>query len=628
MSIFALSPSVTTTELDYTFSVPAVSTSSGGFAGTFQWGPALQITNLSSPAQLLSKFYQPNDATAVSYFTAENYLQYSQNLNLVRVVGLTAVNATSSGTAALIANSDVYYANFAANLTTNGTFAAKYPGALGNGLRVSICDATGFKATLAGTVTASLASPNVTGVGTSFTTQTAPGCLLTDALGNVIGRVLTVTSATALVLTSNAAFVETSSSGVTSQWEFAGQFSGAPGTSAYTSALGGSNDQIHVVVQDTLGNFSAAPGTILATYPFLSKAYDAIGSDGSSIYYKNVINRQDASIWHMSHPTSGTNWGNNAQSTAFVSLTGPTAYLMTGGISNDTLTDAIAIPGFMLFSNTNSVDVGLIPLGGASPVTADAVISNVTTVRQDCLAFISPKLTDVYQNAGMEAASIIATRNLMPSTSYAVMDSGWKYQYDRYNDVYRWIPLNGDVAGLCAQISAQQNDWVSPAGYVNGQIKNVVKLAYNPSINDRNELFPLGINPVITQKGQGTFLFGDATLLSSPSTFGEIGVRRLFILIEKAISQASKYILFRNNNSVTRSTFLSGVNPFLRTIKGAGGIVNYVAVCDTTNNTSDVINAESFVAQFYISPSLSIRNVQLQFINTPQGSSMITSGSN
>lgn len=620
MSSFSLSPSVGVSEQDYTFSIPAVSTSAGGFAGTFQWGPVLQSQLMSSPTNLLNTFYQPNDATYVSYFTAENFLQYSSNLNVVRVVGLTAVNAVATTPGVLIPNSDVYNADFSTNATTYGVAAAKYPGALGNGLRLAICDSANYFKSLSGNISSSLSSANVTGVSTHFTSETSPGSLLRNSTGVVIGRVLSITSDTALILTSNAAVAVGSGTGTT-EWEFKSLFSGAPSTSTYATNVGGSHDEVHVVVQDTTGYFSAAPGTVLNIYPYLSVACDALGSDGSSVYYKNVLNRASQYIWHMSHPTSGTNWGSKAAGITFASLSGAPSYIMAGGISDDTLTDSIAIAGYNLFANASEIDIELIPLGGASPTTANEVISNIAMTRMDCIAFVSPLLTDVYQNVGLEAQSIITTRNLLPATSYASMDSGWKYQYDRYNDVYRWVPLNGDIAGLCAQVSATNDDWWSPAGYNRGQIKNVIKLAYNPQIDDRNLLYPVGVNPVITEKGQGTLLFGDKTLLARPSSFGQIGVRRLFILLEKAIATAAKYKLFEFNDAPTRTSFNSAVNPFLRTVQGGRGIVNFLCLCDTSNNTADVINAGNFVAQIYVQPNLSIQAIQLVFINTPAGTS-------
>lgn len=628
MAFFTLSPSVVVNEVDATFNIPAVSTSAGGFAGTFQWGPVEQFVYTTSPSDLQAQFYQPNDDTAISYFTAENFLQYSANLAVVRVVGTTAKNATASGTGQLIKNQDDYDKNFSTGAGSFGAFAAKYAGKLGNGIRVSICDSANYSKTLAGTVTVSLAGTAVTGVGTTFLANLAVGSILRTSAGVVIGTVAAVASDTALTLAAGSNVALTAEAGVVALWEFYSQFGTAPSTSSYAKGVGGLNDEIHVVVIDTLGNFSPAPNTILKTYAYLSVASDAVAIDGSVSYYKSVINADSPYIWFLKHPTTATNWGQPALSTTFSSLLQVQNSSLSGGVSDDVLTDAIATKGFAMFANDEAIDINLIPVGGASPVVANSVISNVAQVRRDSIVFVSPKLSDVYLNAGQEVASIITTRNLLPSTDRGFMDSGWKYQFDRYNGVYRWIPLNGDTAGIAARTDNQAQPWTSPAGYNRGQYKNVAKLAFSPNKAERDRLFPLSINPVVSQKGQGTVLLGDKTLLSRPSSFDAIGVRRLFDTIEKAIANASKYKLFEFNDSATRASFLSSVNPFLRTVKGARGVTDFKVICDTSNNTSDVINSKGFVASIFIVPNQSIRGIQLNFINTPTGASFqeITGG--
>jgi hypothetical protein len=618
MTTFSLSPSVDYQEQDQTGYIPPVGTSAGAFSGSFQWGPVMYPVNVQSPTQLKTVFYQPNDNTAVSYFSAENFLQYSANLNVVRTVGLLAKNATAAGVGQLIQNLDDYTANFSTGVGSYGGFAAKYAGALGNGLFVSICDSTNFSKPLAGTITTAIGSDAVTGVGTTFTSQLVVGDILTTSTGAIIGTVETVSSDTAAVLVSSANMAVVAGSAI-AKWQFYSLFATAPSTTAYTAALGGSLDEIHVVVQDTNGYFSSAPGTILETYPYLSVASDAISSNGSNAYYKTVINGASKYVWWMKHPTAGANWGGLAQGTAFATLTHPENSTMSGGVSDDILTDAMGVAGYSLFANANEIDVNLIITGGASPTVSNSVISNVAMVRLDCIPFISPQLSDVYNNAGSEAQAIIATRSLFPSTDRGFMDSGWKYQFDRYNGVYRWIPLNGDTAGLAAQCDATNAVWYSFAGYNRGQYKNVTKLAYNPSKTDRDMLFPMNINPVITEKGQGTILLGDKTLLARPSDFDAINVRRLFDFIEKAIATASKYKLFEFNNPSTRSSWLSAINAFMRTVQGGNGVVAFKAYCDGTNNGPDVINVKGFVGQLSVQPSLAIRNISLTFVAVPAG---------
>lgn len=629
MAIFSLSPSVSITEEDFTFSIPAVSTSAGGFAGTFQWGPVLEFRTVGSPTDLKNTFYQPNDDTAISYFTAENYLQYSTNLTVVRVVGIDALNATANGTGHLIKNLDDYTHNIDSGLSNIGLWAAKYPGALGNGLRVSICDNKNFSRTLTGKIDASVTSPNISGTGTQFTTELVIGSILRDSTGAYIGQVQSITSDTALILTGNSGLtiVSTASNSPIADWEFKHLFGVAPSTSAYAANLGGANDEVHVVIQDTTGFFSSQ-GAILKTYPFLSVASDAKAADGTISYYKTVINNDSNYVWWAEHPTDGNNWGSPAKGISFAALGKVHTDVLGGGVSDDVLTDAAASAGFLMFADSEIIDINLIPIGGASPTVANLVLSDVADVRKDCVVFISPKLSDVFQNSGHEVDSTIATRNLLPSIDRGFMDSNWKYQFDRYNGVYRWLPLNGDTAGLAARTDATNAPWFSPAGYNRGQYKNVVKLAYLQKKADRDRLFQVNINPVVTQKGEGTVLLGDKTLLARPSAFDAIGVRRLFDTVEKAIATAAKYRLFEFNDAATRASFLASVNPFLRTVQGGRGIVAFKVICDTSNNTPDVINRKSFVGQIFIQPNESIRNVELAFIATPAGVSFqeITGG--
>jgi hypothetical protein len=272
------------------------------------------------------------------------------------------------------------------------------------------------------------------------------------------------------------------------------------------------------------------------------------------------------------------------------------------------------------FSNGDEVDVSLVITGDAPVVTQQWVIDNVANTRKDCIAFVSPPSANVVNQSGSEVTNITAwTAALARSTSYAVADSGWKYMFDKYNNVYRWVPLNGDIAGLCVYTDSVRDPWYSPAGYNRGNLKNVVKLAWNPTKAERDSLYILGINPVATFPGQGTVLFGDKTLLSKPSAFDRINVRRLFIVLEKAIAQASKFSMFEFNDDFTRAQFVALVTPFLRDIQGRRGIYDFRVVCDTTNNTSQVIDSNQFVGDIYVKPARAINFIQLNFVAVRTG---------
>lgn len=558
---FQLSPGVLVTEKDLTAVVPAVATTAGGFAGAFQWGPVEQVVTVDSENQLVERFGKPNSSTFKSFFTAANFLSYGNNLQVIRVVDQsTAKNAkaNASATAVLIKNEDHYSDTYSDGSGTVGEFAAKYPGTLGNSLKVSMADGNTF-----------------------------------------------------------------------SSWYYTSLFDSAPGTSTYASSVGATNDEIHVIVIDEDGLWTGTQNTVLEKFSFVSKASDAKKPDGSTNYYKDIINNQSKYVWWMDHPSapstsnvvtaSGTTWGSTAQGSTFANLTSNVTISLSGGVSSDSPADGNITSALATFANDELYDISLIPLGAASTTVASYAINSVAEVRKDCIVFISPELDDVYNNSGSEASDVVSYRETLPSSSYAVMDSGWKYQYDRYNDVYRWVPLNGDVAGSCVRTDFVADPWFSPAGFNRGQIKNVVKLAYSPSKTDRDTLYKKGVNPVVTFPGNGTVLFGDKTLLAKPSAFDRINVRRLFIVLEKAIATAAKFQLFEFNDAFTRAQFRNLVEPFLREVQGRRGITEYKVVCDETNNTGDVIDRNEFVADIYVKPARSINFIQLNFIATRSG---------
>ena len=619
---FALSPGVVVTETDLTNIVPAVATTAGAFAGSFQWGPVEEVTVIDSEKKLVELFGKPDANTAVSFFTAANYLSYGNNLQLVRVVGTAAKNAVSSGTALLIKNEDVYQNTYVDGFASVGTWAAKYAGARGNSIKVSIADSATFtNMTGTGTVTTTTSSTAVTGVGTAFLTQLHVGAIVKNAAGTTVGTVASIASDTAATLAANAA-VAIAGAAFKTDWAYATLFDSVPATSASVSAAGGSNDEMHIIVIDEDGVISGTTNTVLAKYAFVSKASDAKKVDGSTNFYKNVINDSSSYIWWMDHPTvvgSGTAFGSASAGSAFKSLTSAETISLTSGVSDDTLTDAMATAGFAMFANDELYDVSLIPLGGASATVASYVINNIAETRRDCVVFVSPTMANVVNNTNDELADVTAFRNSLPSSSYAVIDSGWKYQYDRYNDVYRWIPLNGDIAGTCVRTDAVTDPWFSPGGMNRGQIKNIVKLAWSPTKTDRDYLYKIGINPVVSFPGQGTVLFGDKTMLSRPSAFDRINVRRLFIILEKAIATAAKYQLFELNDTFTRAQFRNMVEPFLRDVQGRRGITDFAIVCDDTNNTGEVIDRNEFIADIYVKPTRSINFISLNFIATRTG---------
>lgn len=418
-------------------------------------------------------------------------------------------------------------------------------------------------------------------------------------------------------------------------WEFFNLVGSAPGQSNYQFNSGNTaaNDEIHVVVVDSGGMFSGVTGTVLETYKGLSRATDAVKEDGTDNYYKTVINKNSKYVWWANDRTLAvSNTAVNLTSANTSSPLNAQFALGNDGRDETTLTLGCLGEAYDLFASPQDVDISLVlqgrPAGGTTTVggqtvsnfqLANYIIDNICEPRRDCIALISPDKATMLNNYGNEATSLKNWRGAVRSTSYAVLDSGYKYQYDRYNDVNRWIPLNGDIAGLCARTDQTNDAWWSPAGFNRGNIKNAIKLAYNPKKTDRDILFTNGINPVISPPGQGIVLYGDKTLQAKPSSFDRINVRRLFIVLEKAISTAANYSLFEFNDSFTRAQFKNLVTPYLRTIKGRRGITDFYVVCDDTNNTQQIIDTNQFVGDIYIKPARAINYIQLNFVAVPSG---------
>jgi len=556
---FQLSPGVNVSEVDLTTVIPSGATSIGAFAGPFAWGPVGEIITISNEAKLVERFGKPDSNNYEYWFSAANFLAYSNNLKVVRTFGAATKNAVANGTSVLIKNDDDWLDNYSSGATTYGEFAARYAGAIGNTLKVSMADANTF-----------------------------------------------------------------------SGWAYASSFTGTPGTSTYTSNQGGANDEIHIIVIDEEGKFTGTTNTVLEKFAFVSKASDAKDDSGNTNYYKNVLTNKSKYIRWMSHPTANvgatysnasSTWGNTASGTSFTRLAAAPTISFGGGTAagaDGTIVAANNITGYNLFSSAESTDISLIITGPGANTISSTLISLAET-RKDVIVFFSPAKSDVVDNAGSEAAACVTQAASIGSSSYAFLDCNWKYQYDKYSDVYRWVPLNGDIAGLCAKTDIEKDPWFSPGGLNRGQIRNVVKLAWNPTKTERDTLYVKGINPVVNFQGEGTVLFGDKTLLSKPSAFDRINVRRLFIVLEKSIARAARFSMFEFNDQFTRAQFIALVEPYLRDVQGRRGITDYRVVCDDTNNTGEVIDRNEFVGDIYIKPARSINFIQLNFVAVRTG---------
>lgn len=557
---FQVSPGVNVTEYDLTSAIPAATGTVGAIAGEFDWGPVGIAQPISSELKLVEKFgkppYSATSNVITDFFTAASFLAYSGSLVVSRIAHGQANNAVANNVGATatprqIKNSNDYVAT---PTISNAVFAARYPGTLGNNLDVSL---------YANSVSGNLAT-----------------------------------------------------------WKYGSLFDRETGTSDFIRSnfnTSVANDELYIVVVDRTGAISGVPNTVLEKF-IASKATNAKDPNNNSMYYKDVLLNKSKYVYQVGQPSgsyvgphSANAWGVAANATymfATHDTTNATYVLAQGSypaITTANVTTALDI------LNDPTVDVNLIMTGAHNTTAIGYAIDNVAEARKDCLVFVSPTLANCQST--QPEVDIPAYRTAIGKfSSYAVMDSGWKYMYDKYWDTYRWVPLNGDTAGCCARTDAERQPWFSPAGPARGQIKNLVKLAYNPDKADRDILYKADINPVVSFAGEGTYLFGDKTLLGRQSAFNRINVRRLFMIIEKAIARAAKSSLFEFNDEFTRSQFVSLVDPYLRSVMASRGIYDYRVICDERNNPPDLIDRNEFVGDIYVKPAKSVNFIQLNFV--------------
>ena len=529
---------------------------------------------------------------------------------------VTAIGTDSGMTVQSSQNTDV------SSAATFSRTAASHYKALGQ-------DADGA---IMGTVQVSDSARKVmTGVGTYFDIQLIAGDNVTIAGETLeVASITSNTSATLVDALSPSSVALSTAVNFSREWEFASNFDYPPTTSDFATRRGVYNDEVHVIITDEDGEWTGVKGTVLEIFPALSVASDGKSEDGQALYYKEAINRRSKYIWWMKHP-NGTAadtapntaaWGTSANVASKPSYTQNRTNIsisMTGGADGQELTDANVILGYDKFKSSEDVDVSLIITGSVSAVINSYLISNIAEVRKDCMVFASPEQSDVVNNEGNEVDAVNDFRNLLPSSSYSVIDCGWKYQYDKYNDTFRYVPLNPDVAGLVVRTTVDRDFFFSPAGFNRGAVKNVARLAWNPNKTQRDLLYKNGVNPVVSFAGQGTLLFGDKTLLAKPSAFDRINVRRLFITLEKSIANFARFSMFEFNDDFTRSNFTSSVEPFLRDIQGRGGITDFAVVCDESNNTQEVIDRNEFIGSIFVKPTKSINFVLLNFVAVRSG---------
>jgi hypothetical protein len=662
---FLSSPGVHVREIDLTNIVPAVATTVGAIAGPFEKGPVSSITTIGSERDLLQVFGKPNSSNFEWWFTAANFLAYSDQLKVVR----TASGILNAGQASgvLVRDDDHYLNDFWSEsgdgqITSNDWYA-RTAGTWGNSLGVQICpSATAYQQDLstnnqvndaAVTVGDNIVSvDDADSVGYAFNvgdlisfsstdTATAMTWIAGDE-GNEYEVVSISTDALTIRLAGDpngagVAVVIPDDSFIRRRWAFYNLFNSAPGTSDWaTENSRGAGDEMHIVVYDITGDITGydygvagqATNSVLETWEAVSKNPKSRTAQGGSNYYVDVIFRGSNYIYWGDHLAAGTNWGTDATA-AMTSVIPVDIANLTGGTDDYSVTNGELKLGYDNFADVESLDINLVLAGPSSGVadtaagmdTHGTMITDLVELRKDCVGFISPyrAATVGVSSTITQTANVVSAFQLLPSSSYIVYDSGYKYMYDKYADVYRFVPLNGDTAGLCANTDKIADPWYSPAGFNRGHVRGAIKLSYNPKNSERDQLYRARINPVTNFPGQGVLLFGDKTALSKPSAFDRINVRRLFLVLEKAIATASKYQLFEFNDEFTRAQFRNMVEPFLRDVQGRRGIFDFKVVCDATNNTGEVIDRNEFIGDIYIKPARSINFITLNFIAVRTG---------
>ena len=655
MASTLLSPGVEIQERDLTLgSIETVEVNVGAIAGAFSKGPVLTPVRISTEAQLIEIFGEPAEGNATSWWTAASFLQYGGVLDVVRVSTSGQLTASDDSVTSpyllSIPTKDVYEASYYSATANPFKWAARDPGVESNAIRVGVID-KGADVTL--TLDGALSTVTI---GTLV--QTTSG----NAGGAKSGYIYEWDSATNKVsLISSDTWTTTdqiengvTDLNVTAQVEWYDQqevFTGLkwssiaprPGTSPYVAERGGANDEMHIAVWDATGAITGKPNTLLEKHTYLSKSNNSKTSSGSVNYYPTVILDKSSYIYWGSHETdvydvsanqgatggniAGTNNAGSASTETFDLFAAPKTYTFQKGAETLSATSGEIITGLQEFADTETLDIDYLLMGpgdASSKTNTQAIASQVLSIcagRKDCVGFLSPYRGDVVgvTSSTTQTQNVVDFYSNMQATSFGVFDSGWKYIYDRFADKYRYVPLNGDVAGLCASVTANGTPWFSPAGLNRGAIRGAVKLAFSPTKSERDTLYQKRINPVTSLPGQGIVLFGDKTALASPSAFDRINVRRLFNVIEKTIGNAAKGVLFELNDEFTRNNFKNVVEPFLRGIQAERGITDFLVVCDDTNNTGAVIDANEFKADFFIKPARSINFITLTFIATRTG---------
>ena len=653
------SPAIITREVDLTNGVPNVPTSTGAFVGDFRWGPVNEPVLVNNEATLANKFGNPDADRAIDFLSASSYLQYSDDLYIVRAITTSTATGGAQIPAVLTATKNGSGIITAVAVAPNGgytseptvTISAPDSGATPtltlnydatndeiDGITVADSDGSGgtyrydtapvFTITGGGRETVAVNAYDATNTPETLpVVQNADGWDA-DKTAHATNNHITIAKWPGELGNSLKVSMCASDSDFTN-WAYASLFDGAPGTSIFAQERGASNDEVHVVVIDEDGEFSGIPNRVLETFSYLSLASNAKTTQGTGNYAPDVIARSSNYIWSAAMPavfgsnagTATTNGKNYAGSGSPLVHT----VSLVNGSNSGSLTSAEYATGFATMNDPNGTAVDfLIAPGMGSASTQQTVVNDMVNIaentRKDCVVVTSPNREAVVGNADPRTAIIAAqSTNTFTRSSYLFADANYLKVYDKFNDNYVFIPAAASTAGIMAASDNNQAPWFSPAGTRRGRYFGVTSLSFNPDKSDRDELYKAGYNPIANLPGQGITLFGDKTHLSRPSAFDRINVRRLFLTLEKAISSAAQNILFEFNDEFTRAEFVNIVEPVLRNVQGRRGITDFKLVCDETNNTAEIIDTNQFIANIFIKPARSINFITLNFVAVRSG---------
>ena len=630
------SPGIIVQERDFTNSrLQETSTNVGAIAGPFTKGEVGVAKLITNEKELVSTFGKPTADNYEFWFTASEFLNYGGNLQVARISSSSAgflTNATTTGAASVnIDNLGDYEANFEASSQVYD-FASKTPGTWGNALQVVSIDSGADQIlTLANGVAFTVGDVVTDGTATGIAYETNSGDTTKVAVVLDAGSAKFVKDGT--VSTEN---VDGVTNWYDEQFAVAGLIKWSaiaprPGTSPYASDRSGANDELHFAIIDATGGITGTANTILEKILFVSKAPGAKTTEGEGNFFKNVIKGRSKYIYVTAYedtavytPTSGVDISDSATAASVFKLYGPKSYTLSGGTDYQNYNVGNETQTYLdVFSDTETMLIDYILTGPSSLAKANSLI-NLSNTRKDCITLVSPQKSDVLGSGASTAAAqtenvVDFFESISDSSSYAVFSNNYKYIYDRFNDSYRWIPCDADVAGLCVNAADTAEAWFSPAGFNRGNLRNAIKIAYNPNQAQRDELYGKRVNPIVSFPGQGIVLFGDKTALRSPSAFDRINVRRLFLILERTIKDFSKSVLFELNDVTTRNNFATQVNNYMRDIQARRGMTDFLVVADESNNTADVVDRNEFVADIYIKPSRSINFITLTFVATRTG---------